>query len=150
MKNKFPKSITLTLLLILLNNSYSWAEALKGGPSDSEEKVLYFVLLSMILLVGVTGALFFAMVAKSICKKEKNGYYYYLFTTLIILLIIALMFRQSALILIVMISVLSSLGMLIYKLNPIEMNIKVCFFKSLIITLISAAISVFIVIGTFF
>ncbi len=150
MKCKSLKYIVLTLLFILFNNSYSWAESFKGGPSDQEEKVLYFILLSMILLVGTTVVLFFALLAKGLYRKDSSNYYYYhLFATLVILLVAALFFRQAALFLLLFISISSFLGLLVFKFNSPEMNLKSYFAKFFLASIIGGILAVFAVISTF-
>lgn len=151
MKNIFFRYIVLTVLLIAFNSSYSWAEAFKGGPSDNEMKVLYFLLLSMIILGGTTFTLFFATIAKSIYREDSNNaHYYYLFTTSIMMLIITILFSGATFYPLLIIGVFSLFGILIYKSNPPEANIGRWFIQSLFITIISGVISFVVILSTIF
>lgn len=151
MKNKLLQYIVLTFILIAFNNSYTWAEAFKSGPSDNEMKVLYFLLLTMIILIATTFVLLFATIAKkNHAKNPETSQRYYLFITLGILLGAILILPGAAFPLTIITAVFSLLGMLVYKSNPTEMNIGGWFFKSLVITIISGVISFMIMIMALF
>lgn len=148
MKIKNFKYTLSTLLLILINSSYSWAEAFKGGPSDGQYKVLFFLILIGIVSAIVTGILLFAYLIEVTSKYEMTRNKKRI-SVVFVGSVLFLAIYNLVIIPVIVLGSLIGIGFLMRRLSNPETQYRSVFLKALSFLIAWIAFTILIIIITF-